>query len=74
MNQNEYNKEEQVVDVPYYTRDLCDDNKYRLTRRNIKSMNVITYRRKISEINVDDKYFFTEKLNQIIVNSVKLVK
>lgn len=74
MNQTEYNKEEQVVDVPYYTRDLCNENKYRLTRRNTKSINIITYRRKISEINVDGKYFFTEKLNQTIVNSVKLVK
>lgn len=74
MNQNEYNKEEQIVDVPYYTRDLCNENKYRLTRRNVKSKNVITYRRKISEINVDNKYFFTDKLNQTIVNSVKLVK
>lgn len=74
MNQNEYNNEEQVVDVPYYTRDLCSENKFRLNRRNIKSENVILYRRNISEIHVDDKFFFTEKLNQIIMNSVKLIK
>jgi hypothetical protein len=74
MNHNEYNNEEQVIDVPYYTRDLCSENKFRLGRRNIKSENIINYRRNISEVNVDDKFFFTEKLNQIVINSVKLIK
>lgn len=74
MNQNEYNKEEQVIDVPYYTRDLCSENKYRLVRRNIKPVNTISYRRKISEIHVNNKYFFTDRLNQIIIDSVKMTK
>lgn len=74
MDQNEYNKEEQIIDVPYYTRDLCSENKYRLARRNIKAVNVISYRRKISEINANHKYFFTDRLNQIIVDSVKITK
>ncbi len=74
MERNEYNNEEKKVDVPYYTRDLSDDNKFRLKKRIIKADNVIQYRRSISEINVDDKYFFVDKLNQIISNSVKLIK
>ncbi len=74
MNGNEYNNEEQKVDVPYYTRNLCNENKFRLTRRVIKSENIVDLRRKISDINVDEKFFRTEKLNQIIMNSIKLIK
>ena len=51
MNQNGYNsQEEQIIDVPYYTRGLSDGNNLRISRRIIRAQNVINYRRKISEI------------------------
>ena len=38
MNSDEYNKKEEIVDVPYYTRDLCKDNKFRFARRLIRCL------------------------------------
>ena len=50
MNQNGYNsQEEQIIDVPYYTRGLSDGNNLRISRRIIRAQNVINYRRKISK-------------------------
>ena len=46
MNQNGYNsQEEQIIDVPYYTRGLSDGNNLRISRRIIRAQNVINYRR-----------------------------
>ena len=50
MNQNGYNsQEEQIIDVPYYTRGLSDGNNLRISRRIIRAQNVINYRRKITQ-------------------------
>ena len=74
MNQNGYNsQEEQIIDVPYYTRGLSDGN-LRISRRIIRAQNVINYRRKISEIFVNEKTFRTDRLNQVINDAVKLLK
>ena len=48
MNNNEYNNEEIVIDVPYYTRDICKNSKYRLPRRTSNSKNIIKYRKEIN--------------------------
>lgn len=74
MNNNEYNSKEEIVDVPYYTRDLCKDNKFRLARRIIRSDNIIRYRRTISEINCSKEYFQTEALKNIESNAIRVLK
>lgn len=74
MNNNEYNNKEEVVDVPYYTRDLCKESKFRLARRIIKSDNIIRYRRTISEINYNKEYFQTKALSNIETNAVRVLK
>lgn len=73
MNNNEYNKEE-VVDVPYYTRDLCKDNKFRLARRIIRSDNVTRYKRTISEINCNKEFFQTQALTKTENNAIRVLR
>lgn len=42
MNQNGYNsQEEQIIDVPYYTRGLSDGNNLRISRRIIDRKSVV---------------------------------
>lgn len=74
MNNDAYNKEEVIVDVPYYTRDLCKDNKFRIARRVIKAHNIIGYRREISEIVCGKDYFQTENLKKIDDSAIKILK
>lgn len=74
MNNNEYNNNEEIVDVPYYTRDLCGDNKFRLARRIIRSDNIIRYRRTISEVNYNKDFFQTKALKNIDGNAIKVLK
>ena len=64
MNSDEYNKKEEIVDVPYYTRDLCKDNKFRFARRLIRFENISRYRRIISEMNYGKEYFQTKELKE----------
>ena len=66
MNSDEYNKKEEIVDVPYYTRDLCKDNKFRFARRLIRFENISRYRRIISEMNYGKEYFQTKELKEYI--------
>ena len=50
MNQNGYNNKADInVVLPYYTRELSENNKFRLGRRVIKANNVIYNRRKLME-------------------------
>ena len=74
MNNSTYNNKEVIVDVPYYTRDLCKDNEFRLARRIIKSQNILKYRMDISEINCDKNYFKTNALKKIDEMSIKISK
>ncbi len=78
MNNLEYNKTDNVinntVDVPYYTRELCKDNKYRITKRNINMKNVTKYRREVDSIQINNDYFLTKNLQQNIKNAVKILK
>ena len=74
MNNNTNNNKEIVVDVPYYTRDLCNDNEFRLARRIIKSQNILKYRMEISEIKCDRSYFQTNALKKIDEMSIKISK
>lgn len=71
---NEQKNIDELVDVPYYTRDLCKDNKFRLARRYIKIPNVIKYRREISEIRCDKDYFQTTTLKEVDNNAIKIYK
>ena len=74
MNSDEYNKKEEIVDVPYYTRDLCKDNKFRFARRLIRFENISKYRRIISEKNYGKEYFQTKKLIIILISQLKNTK
>lgn len=74
MNNNTNNNKEVIVDVPYYTRDLCKDNEFRLARRIIKSQNILKYRMEISEIKCDRSYFQTNALKKIDDMSIKISK
>ncbi len=74
MNNNTYNKEEEIVDVPYYTRDLCKENTFRLARRVIKSQNILKYRREISEIVCGKDYFQTDNLKKIDDSAIRISK
>lgn len=74
MNNEAYDKNEEVVDVPYYTRDLCKENTFRLARRIIKSQNVLRYRRQISEIVCGKDYFQTEALKKIDDSAIRFSK
>ena len=78
MNNSEYNKTEDVsndiVDVPYYTRQLCKDSKYRIVKRNINMENVLRYRREISSVQVDNSFFMNETLQKNFKNSIKIMK
>lgn len=74
MNNNDYNNNEEIVDVPYYTRDLCKDNKFRLARRIIKSDNIIRYRRIISEVNCEKSFFQTRALKATERNAIRVIK
>lgn len=67
-------KPDEIVDVPYYTRDLCKDSKFRLARRYIKSPNVIKYRREISEIKIEKDHFYTASFKEIDNNAIKIHK
>lgn len=71
---NEQQKIEEMVDVPYYTRDLCKDNKFRLARRYIKSPNVLKYRKEINEIKCEKEYFQTNTLKEVDNNAIKIYK
>ena len=74
MNNAEYNKEETIVDVPYYTRDLCNDNKFRLAKRIIRSENITKYRQTINEINFGKAYFQTPALKTTDDNAIRILK
>ena len=78
MNNFEYNKTSNsqncIVDVPYYTRELCKDNKYRVTKRNINVQNVVKYRKIVDSIQINNDYFLTKNLQQNIKNAVKILK
>ncbi len=74
MNNNAYDNKEVIVDVPYYTRDLCKDNEFRLARRIIKSENVLKYRRFVSEIKCEKKHFQTNTLKKIDETAIRISK
>lgn len=74
MNNNAYNNKELVVDVPYYTRDLSNENEFRLARRIIKSQNILKYRMETSEIKCDKSYFQTNALKKIDDAAIKISK
>ena len=73
MNSDEYNKKEEIVDVPYYTRDLCKDNKFRFARRLIRFENISRYRRIISEMNYGKEYFQTKELKEIENMAIRIL-
>ena len=74
MNSDEYNKKEEIVDVPYYTRDLCKDNKFRFARRLIRFENISRYRRIIGEMNYGKEYFQTKELKEIENMAIRILK
>lgn len=74
MNNSTYNNKEVIVDVPYYTRDLCKENEFRLARRIIKSQNILKYRMEVSEINCDKSSFQTNVLKKVDETAVKISK
>lgn len=74
MNNNEYNNSEPIVDVPYYTRDLCKDNQFKLSRRIIRSNNILKYKKEINEINCGKDYFQTIGLKKIDSTAIKILK
>lgn len=78
MTNLEYNKTESVsndiVDVPYYTRELCKDSKYRIVKRSINMENVLRYRREISSVQIDNNFFMNETLQKNFKNAIKIMK
>ncbi len=64
----------EIVDVPYYTRDLCKEKKFRFSRRLVHSENIIKYRKFINETNIDREYFQTKELANIENMAIKILK